>query len=248
MSLYRSATRIVTVTEAFRQNLLSRGIPESKVVTITNGADTDYWQPAPAEAQKEREKLGLQGAFVVLYIGAHGISQALTAQLRAAERLRHDPRVQFVFVGEGAEKEKLVAEARRLGLRNVRFLDPVDKTKVRTYYSLADVCLVPLRAIPLFETFIPSKMFEILSMGCPIIASVRGEAAEILTQSGGALVVPPEDDVAVADAVLKLSTDQTLRTSMAQRGHDFVMKHYSRRELARRYLEVVASARAAYRA
>lgn len=239
MSLYRSADRIVTVTDSFKENIVKRGIPADKVVTITNGADTDYWQPDDRGARELRKSLGLEGAFVVLYIGAHGISQGLAAQLKAAARLKGDPRVKFVFVGEGADKEKLVAECARLQLGNVLFLDPVDKASVRKYYTMADVCLVPLRNIPLFDTFIPSKMFEIMSMGRPILASVAGEAAGILRRSRGAVVVGPEDDAAIADTVARLSRETDRLAALGRHGRDFVVQHYSRRALAQRYLQML---------
>lgn len=246
MGLYHSATRIVTVTESFRQSLLNRGIAPDKVVTVTNGADTDYWQPMADSAAQLRAELGLRDALVVLYIGAHGISQGLAALLRAANRLQTDPHVQFLLVGEGADKENLVAEAARLGLRNVRFVAPVNKAKVRDYYSMADVCLVPLRKIPLFDTFIPSKMFEIMSVGRPIVASLGGEAAQILQQSGGAVVVPPEDDAAVAAAVLELGRDPARRAAMGAKARDFARSNYSRAVLARRYEEVIEDAIASF--
>lgn len=245
LNLYRSATRIVTVTDSFRQNLLARGMPSEKVVTITNGADTDYWRPSARGADRLRAELGLTGSFIALYIGAHGISQGLTALLRAAERLKDRKQIQFVFVGEGADKPKLEAEAMRLGLGNVRFIPPVEKQAVRDYYTMADVCLIPLRNIPLFDTFIPSKMFEIMSVGRPILASVRGEAAEILERSGAACVVPPEDDGAIAVALDQMATDPGRVQDMGLKGQGFVRAHYSRRELARRYVEVIADARTA---
>jgi glycosyltransferase involved in cell wall biosynthesis len=197
-------------------------------------------------ATKLRAELGLQDAFIVLYIGAHGISQGLTALLKAADRLRTEPQVQSLFVGEGADKEKLVVEAARIGLKNVRFIEPVKKAKVREYYSMADVCLVPLRNIPLFDTFIPSKMFEIMSVGRPIVASLRGEAAQILRQSGGAAVVPPEDDAALAAAVLELCRDPARRAAMGAHGHDFTRSNYSRATLAQRYERVMEDAVASF--
>jgi glycosyltransferase involved in cell wall biosynthesis len=245
MSLYRTATRIVTVTESFRQNLLQRGISPEKVVTITNGADTVYWRPGPDRAAELRNQLGLQGEFVVLYIGAHGISQGLSAVIKVANRVRDQIGIRFLFVGDGAEKGKLVAEVRRLGLTNVTFLEPVDKAQVRDYYSMADLCLVPLRNIPLFDAFIPSKMFEIMAVGRPILASVRGEAAEILRRSASARVTEPENEADMAEALLNLRKSPATRQEMGRQGRKFVEAYYSRRELARRYLEVIRAAREA---
>ncbi len=242
--LYRRATRVVTVTESFRADLLRRGVPAEKVVAIPNGADIEFWDGSPDD-HGLRDRLGLTGRFVVLYIGAHGISQALASILSAAAMIRED-RVRFVFVGEGAEKERLVAVAKEQNLENVLFLDPVGKDQVKDFYAMADACLVPLRDIPLFETFIPSKMFEIMAMACPIIASVRGESASILERSGGAIVVPPEDPPALAAAIRRLANDPTAGRNMGAAARRFVIDNYSRRALAAAYVRVLDDAMAAF--
>ena len=241
MSLYRRASRVVTVTDAFRDNIIARGIPEEKVVTITNGADVDFWKPAEKPVGLMRS-LDLEGRFVALYIGAHGISQALSRIIDSADLLKEEAGIRFLFVGEGAEKEQLQTRCREKGLENVIFLDPVDKATVKEYYALADVCLVPLRDIPLFDTFIPSKMFEIMAMGRPIVGSVRGEAAGILDRSGGAVVVGPEDSRGIARAVMDLYQDPAGAETMGHRARTFVERHYSRKVLAGRYLDVLAGA------
>jgi glycosyltransferase involved in cell wall biosynthesis len=246
LCLYRRATRVVTVTEAFRRNLISRGVPEEKVHTIPNGADTEYWSPCDPSADL-RQELGLEGCFVVLYIGAHGISHALNRVLDSAARLAGHEEIRFLFVGEGAEKEGLVKRAEELRLKNVIFHDPVDKRGVKRFYALADACLVPLRDIPLFDSFIPSKMFEIMAMARPIIGSVSGEPAEILKRSGAAIVVPPEDSEAIADAVLRLRREPGEARAMGGRGRAFVVDHYSRRSLGATYAGFLQEAVDAYR-
>jgi hypothetical protein len=246
MSLYGRATRIVTVTESFRRDLIERGIPATKVFTIPNGADVDFWQPAEPPVELRR-RLGLEERFVVLYIGAHGISHALGRLLESARQLQEHPQIHFLFVGEGAEKERLARQAREAGLKNAQFLDAVGKETVKEFYALADVCLVPLRDIPLFETFIPSKMFEIMAMAKPIVGSLRGEAADILRRSGGAIVVEPEDSSAVAQAILRLYHQPCQAQEMGRRGREFVIEHYSRRSLAARYLNVMEEAVNEYR-
>ncbi len=242
MSLYHSADRIITVTEAFRANLRARGIPERKIVNIPNGADVDYWRVDPDGARRWRERLGLAGKFVVLYIGAHGISQGLKSVVQAAGQVATElPECVFLFVGEGADKPKLVAEAERIQAPNIKFLDAVGREDVRALYAAADVCLVPLRDIPLFDAFIPSKMFEMLAAERPVLGCVRGEAAAILTRSGGALVVPPEQPAALADGVRQMHRMSPMqRAAMGAQGRRFVSQHYSRQTLAKRYAEVLA--------
>lgn len=245
MALYRQATKVVTVTESFRDNLIQRGIPAEKVHTIPNGADVDFWKPNDSAVELRRQ-LGLEGRFVVLYIGAHGISHGLGRVLESADQLRAQADISFIFVGEGAEKAGLLRKADELRLKNVMFHDPVDKIGVKEFYSLADVCLVPLRNIPLFDSFIPSKIFEIMAMERPIIGSVRGEPADILNRSGSSIVVEPEDSAAIAGAILYLYQHREQALVMGKQGRDFVVQHYSRRSLASTYLEVMREALSEY--
>jgi len=237
-SLYQRSARIVTVTESFRQILIGRGMPPERIVTIPNGADTQYWQPA-ADQETLRKQMGLQGRFVVLYIGAHGISHALMRIVDCAERLKTRPDIHFVFVGDGSEKSHLVAGVRERRLSNVTFCEPVDRTGVKRFYAMADLCLVPLRDIALFETFIPSKMFEIMAMGRPILASLKGEAAAILNASGGAMVVGPEDTSRIVDGIMLLCDQPDYRRRLGENGRLYVQSHFGRDLLAQRYLAMI---------
>ncbi len=234
--LYRRSRAVVTVTRAFARDIAARGIDPEKIEVIHNGVDLDAFQPGPGD-EGLRSELGLGDKLIVLYCGAHGISHALARILEVAERLRADPGIHFLFVGEGAEKEGLVARAR--GLANVTFRPAVPRDAVPALYRSADVCLVPLRAVPLFRSFVPSKMFEILACGRPILASLEGEAAEILEASGAAIVVPPEDVDALVESVRRLAADPSLRRDLAARGRPFVAAHYDRDALAERYLGIL---------
>jgi len=142
-------------------------------------------------------------------------------------------------VGEGAEKDALIEQARVLSLANVSFQPAVAREEVPALYRSADVCLVPLRAVPLFRAFIPSKMFEILACGRPVLASLEGESAEILKDSGAALIVPPEDVDAIAAAVKRLASDPALRARLAESGRPYVAAHFDREALAERYLAIL---------
>jgi glycosyltransferase involved in cell wall biosynthesis len=233
----------VTVTHAFAENIAARGIDRAKLQVIPNGVDLESFRPEPEPAEPAlRAELGLADKIVMLYCGAHGISHALGRVLEVAAKLRSEPAIHFLFVGEGAEKDALVARARELQLANVTFLPGVPRDAVPALYRASDVCLVPLRAVPLFRCFIPSKMFEILACGRPVLASLEGEAAQILEASGAALVVPPEDVDALAAAVTRLATDPGLRAALAARGRPYVAEHFDRTCLAARYLEVLEAA------
>ncbi len=241
MWLYRQATQIVTVTEAFRQDLIRRNVPAEKITTIPNGADTDFWTPQ-AKPKTLAQQLGLDNKFVVLYIGAHGISHALEKIVDAAKGLQAQPEIHFLFVGEGSRKAAVQAYAAEQGVQNITFVGSTDKQGVKDYYALADACLVPLRDIPLFDGFIPSKMFEIMAMARPIVASLKGESADILERANSAKIVPPEESNAIKNAIVQLYADKRMAAELGQNGRAFVEQHYSRKLLADRYLNVLNTA------
>ena len=235
---YAAADEVVVVSEGFRDNLIGRGVPPHKVHTIRNGVLLDQFGPAAGPAPAVRGRLGAaRDDCLVLYAGTHGISHALPAIARAAARLAGQP-VHFAFVGEGADKARLARTVAELGLRNVSLLPGVPHQDVPDLLAAADICLVPLRDVPLFATFIPSKMFEYLAAGKAVVGSVSGEAAQILHEAG-AIVVPPEDDVALADAIRDLAADPQRRLAMGRAGRCHVEQHYNRVELAREYRKIL---------
>jgi len=259
LAAYRAADAVVTVTEGFRDDIVRRGIPAGKVHVIPNGVDLDRFRPAeppddaprgadareakdapdPGDARAEmRARLGAGAAdTLVVYVGAHGISQGLQAVADAAALLADAP-VRFAFVGDGADKARLAAHVSRLGLANTALAPAVPRDEVAGVLAAADICLVPLRAVPLFDTFIPSKMFEMLAAGRPVIGAVRGEAARILT-AAGAVVVPPQDPQALAEAIRALAADPARRAAMTRAGRAYVAEHFDRTQLADRYRRLV---------
>ena len=233
--LYGQAARVVVVTEAFADRLADEGVPRSKLEVIPNGADTRLFSPL-TDGSASRAGLGLDGRFVVAYVGSHGLSHGLSAVLDAAAA---QPDVTYLLVGDGADRDRLLAERERRQLSNVIMRPSVGKADVPGLYAAADVCLVPLRDVPLFEAFVPSKLFEVLAAGRPVIGAVRGEAREILGRSGGALLVDPERGDQLAAAVSQLRADPALRAQLSRSGRAFAEQYYDRDALAARYLEVL---------
>lgn len=237
LAAYRAAAAVVVVSEGFRDDLVRRGVPAAKLHVVPNGADLDRFDGMVAE-DGARGTLGARpGETLVLYIGAHGISHGLEAVADAAAKLVGEP-IHFAFVGEGAEKQRLEARVRELGLANVALRPGVPRDEVGRFLAAADICLVPLRDVPLFSSFIPSKMFEYLAASKAVIGSVRGEAARIL-RAAGALVVEPEDPASMADAIRELAGDPDRRAAMGRQGRAYVASHFDRRELADRYRSIL---------
>jgi glycosyltransferase involved in cell wall biosynthesis len=263
LAAYAAADQVVVVSEGFRADLIRRGVPPTKVHTIRNGVDPGRFGPAgPAASVALRATLGARpGDCLVLYAGTHGISQGLPAIADAAGVLEgrvlegrgldgpglDQPgggRVRFAFVGDGADKRRLERRVAELGLRNVVLRPGVPNAEMPALLAAADICLVPLRDVPLFATFIPSKMFEYLAAGKPVIGTVAGEAAQILEEAG-AVVVPPEDSGALAAALGALAAAPARRAAMGEAGRAFVARCYDRTALAREYRKVLELARSA---
>jgi len=234
--LYRRAARIVSVTNSFKRILVSNGIPPEKIVVVRNGVDFRAFAPGSKPAELARD-LGLEGKFVAAYVGTLGMAHGLDSLLTVAERLRGRESLVFVLVGTGAEHARLEDTARRRKLDNVRFVGPVGKELVRQYWQLCDVALVLLRDAPLFRHVIPSKMFEAMATGRPIVLGVRGESQEILEEAGAGIAVPPEDSEALAEAILKMMDNPVLRRDMGAAGRRFVEEKFDRDRLASEMLD-----------
>lgn len=243
--LYRRANAVVSVTESFREDLVARGIARDKIHVVINGVDLERYEPRPRDEALARE-FGLAGKFVAGYMGTHGLAHALPKVLEAAERLRDRDDIAFFFAGSGAERarvEQIVAERE---LANVKLIPRQPKERMPALWSLCDLSVVPLRDNPVFATVIPSKIFESMGMGVPILMSLpEGEATGIIRRTGSGVCVPPEDPAAMADAVRALADDparmQTLRRTAREAAPQF-----SRDALARdmlRVLEAVARQR-----
>ena len=236
--LYRRATLIVSVTHSFRETLMRRGVDGDKIEVITNGVDVSRFSPRPKDAALEAE-LGFAGCFVAGYIGTHGMAHALETLLAAMAALQQRPEgqsIRLLLLGDGARKADLEAEAARLGLGNVRFVGTVPKEQVARYWSLLDVSVIHLRQTELFTTVIPSKLFECMGMGIPVLHGVAGESARIVEREGAGIVFEPENAAQLVDGLLRLKSDTELlnrfrAASLAAAGH------YDRSELALRMLE-----------
>ncbi|MEM6992013.1 MAG: glycosyltransferase family 4 protein [Myxococcota bacterium] len=234
--LYRSADLLVSVTDAYTQVWRDQGHDPAKMRVIKNGVDLEAFVPGDKEGPV-RERLSLSGKFVVSYIGTHGMSQHLITLLDAASQLRSVPDVHFLFVGEGADKAALVAEAERRGLANVTFLGQQPRETITDFIAASDLVAVVLKRMDLFEKVIPSKIFEIMGCARPILLAVQGEARRIIDEAGSGYVAEPED---VADIVAKIQAARANPEDAAARGRagrTYVAEHFDRRRLALRFLD-----------
>jgi glycosyltransferase involved in cell wall biosynthesis len=238
LAAYAAADAVIVVSDGFRANLIGRGVPAGKVHTIRNGVHPGEFDPdAPADTRLRTRLGACPDDCLVLYAGTHGISQGLTSVADSAALLT-DEAIRFAFVGDGADKQRLKRRVAEHGLRNVTMLPGIPHEQVPALLAAADICLVPLRDVPLFSSFIPSKMFEYLAAGKPVVAALAGEAAQILREAG-AWVVPPADSEALAGAIRTLAADPERRQAMGRQGRCYVEKHFDRGALAQLYRKLL---------
>ena len=242
MFLYRRAALIVAVTHAFRDKLAARGIDRHKIDVITNGVDMSRFQPRPKDDTLV-EALGLQGCFVAGYVGTHGMAHHLETILDAAQSLQSRPggeRFRFILLGDGARKQALKEDAVRRGLCNVIFIDSVPKEEVPRYWSLLDVSIIHLRKTGLFTTVIPSKLFECMGMGLPVLHGVAGESASIVESEHAGIVFEPENAAQLVASLQRLSSDGALLDKLRANGLSAACR-YDRSALAKEMLRSLES-------
>ena len=236
--LYRRADRIVVVTDSFASRLRERGVATNKIDVVKNGVDLERFVPGSRDTPL-RVRLGYADKFVISYVGTHGMAHGLDRVLDVAAELRPHRQIRFLFVGEGAERPRLEARAKAESLDNVVFLGSLPRDAMSEVYATSDLCLVPLRKTELFQSVLPSKIFEILAMARPLLLSVDGEARALVEASGGGVYVPPEDAPAMAEAILRLTQDPAACRTMGERGRAYVTEHFDRKRLAARYLGIL---------
>ncbi len=214
--LYRRSSVVVALTNAFKKNLIERGINGDKIAVVINGVDLPRY--APQDRDKPlAEEWGLEDKFVVGYVGTHGTAHGLENVIEAAALLKDRTELIFLFAGPGAAREKLIQVARNRKLTNVVFIPSQPKDRMPAVWSLCDVALVHLKDTQVFAEVIPSKIFEAMGMGLPIlIAAPNGEATAIVEKAKAGLIAPPDNPDALTKAVEKFLDNSEYRNETSK--------------------------------
>lgn len=235
LGLYKSSNLVIAVTEAFRRNLIARGIDGNKIKVITNGSNLDLFVPRGKDGELLNQ-LGLKDKFIVGYIGTHGMAHSLDFIITTISKIK-DEKFHFLFVGDGAVKEKIVNLVANLGLKNVTFLDSVSKDEVPRFLSICDAMLAPLKKDDNFKTVIPSKIFEASAMQRPVLLGVEGQAKEILEAYGAGACFEPENEKDFLEK-LNILTDVNFYNE-CKTGCLRLASDYDRKKLAKTMLEIL---------
>ena len=237
--LYQRADRVVVVSPAFEEHLVEHWrVPREKISVIENGVETHLF--APGIETGLRKELAIENKFVVSYIGTLGMAHGLETIIEAAAMLQStNPEINFLMVGDGAEKQRLIAHARQRNLTNLQLVDQQPREKIPAFIRASDVCLVPLKKTDLFKTVIPSKMLEFMSCARPVILGVDGQARAILEEARAGISVEPENAPALANAIRYLATKREAARQTGQNGREYVIRKFSRSYTAEKYIHVL---------
>lgn len=232
---YRKAFKLSAQTQGIVEGLKNRGVKPQDILFLPNGVDTDLFQPRDRDKELEAS-LGLQGKYIILYAGTMGYAHGIETALEAADILRNDPEIFFLFVGDGSERPKLEQLAKDKKLSNLRFIDFQPLEEIPRYYSLSRINLSTLRRYKLAQGVRPSKVFPALASGQPIIYVGEGEGAEIVKKSGGGLLIEPENPELLAKAILELKNNPEYCRELALKGREYVLENYSWKKIIKDWL------------
>ena len=233
--LYRSASGIVINSRIFHDHITTRGVASDHIELIYNGIDPSLFRPQPKNVELLKEH-DLAGYFTVAYVGTLGLAHGLTLLIDVAERLKARRDLRFVLIGDGADREKLEADIARRGLENVRLLGLQPCDTMPDWIASIDLLLVLLRDLPVFETVIPSEIFEFLAQERPVVLAAKGEIRSMMEQAEGAegaLVIDLESPDQLVSAIEEVMDHPTEAAKLAVAGRHWVEEGYIRDDLAR---------------
>lgn len=227
--LYRHADQLVVNSPGFIDHITKKG--GASPLLVANGVDPDMFDPADS-GSAFRQEYDLANKFVVLYAGAHGISNDLEVMLNAARLTAAQPGIVYVLVGDGKEKANLVTHSKQLGLTNVVFVPPVAKDEMKVVLAAADACLAILKPVELYKTTYPNKVFDYLAAGRPVLCAIDGVIREVIETAHAGVFIQPGEPSALVEGVLKLHKSPKEAAQMGLNGREYVVQHFDRRKIA----------------
>lgn len=237
--LYYKADAVVVVAESFRDILKAKGVDAEKIVFLPNGIDRSRFDIK--EDKKIIEKhVDLKGKFVIGYFGTMGIAHGLDIVIRAAEHFKKGD-VHFVFIGDGADKSRIERLVVLKKLSNITIIDKIPASDIPYAIKEIDAGLIHLKNIPLAAEALPSKMFEYMGMGKPILAGFSGYGKKLIESNNAGIVFRPENTKEFIEAVEILKNDPELKKKMGENAKKLVLKSFDREILSEEYAKMLSS-------
>jgi len=236
-ALYRRTDGIVSVTDGITGYVKSIGIPSTCVTTIKSGVSKEFLD---ADSNGIRRKFGWEDKFLVLHSGTLGWAHAHETVIEAARRLVDHPDIYFVFVGDGQKRGVLEGMARDYGLKNIGFIGLQPLETIPHFLRASDVLVASLKQVPVARRAFPSKLFEYMASGRPIVfGALDGEVVHELDNAGGALWFPADDPERLSELILKLKSGEIDGKKLGSQYHDHVVRYHQREQWAEKYLSLI---------
>jgi len=243
--IYRAADRVIALSPGAKDGICSTGYPLDKVAMIPNAADIDLFQPDTGKLTDPR--FGEPDDFRLVFTGAHGFTNGLDAVLDAAIELkkRGEQGIRFVFIGEGILRESLIQRSKREGLGAMTSWVPsIPKEELARILPQMDAGMMLLKNIPsLYYGTSPNKFFDYIASGLPVINNYPGWLADMIQTHQCGMVVPPDNPVAFADAVVWMREHANEIREMGRRGRKLAETDFSRDKIAVQFIETIEAAR-----
>jgi len=224
---YKNADKISVIADGFTKNLAQKQVDTDKIVEISNWVDIDFIKPLPKENSYFTQENNLQNKFVVLYAGNIALTQPIEILIEAASQLPELEDLLVVIVGKQQALTRLEKYAQELNCHNILLKPFQPRHKLPEMLAAADIGMV-MQKSNVIDFNLPSKIPVLLASGRPILGSVpdTGTAARAITQSGGGVIVPPEDSTALANQIKELYFNRERLQIMSKKGREFAEKHY----------------------
>lgn len=240
---YRHANCVVSMLPKAQEYMVSRGMLPEKFHYVPNGIDTAEWDQdscLPDGVNDVIEQVKKRARPIVGYAGTYGLANALDTLLDAAKLVLED--VEFILVGNGPERERLLERVKREAINNVSLLPAIPKTSVPAFLKQCDIAYIGWHHNSLYRFGIsPNKLMDYMMAGKSIVHAVEA-GNDPVAQAGCGLTVPPEDAGAVRDAILKLAGMLNAeRAAMGERGKQFVLAEQTYPVLAKRFLDAIGT-------
>ena len=236
--VYRKAKLINVLTPAFREILIQKkNVPAEKIIYISNGADFPLADRIRADLDVSafRREYHLEGKFVIIYVGAHGIANHLIQIINAATLLQ-DINVHFLLIGDGKQKDDLITEVQKRKLKNVQFLDSVSKNDVFKYILASDMGTSVLKKAEIFKTIYSNKTFDYFSCKKPVLMVIDGISRKLAEDADAGIFIEPENARDFADKVKFYMNNSHLLSDQGENGYRYAKVHFDREILAKKYL------------
>lgn len=237
--LYSHADQVIVNSPGYIEYVIERGA--RAVQLIPNGADPDMF--TSTRGLELKKSWNLTDQKIVLYAGAHGISNDLEVVLETANMLRNRKDITFVFVGDGKEKANLVRHSEELALTNVLFLPPAKKNEMADIFAAATVCLAILKPLDWYKTTYPNKVFDAMAAGKPVILCIDGVIRQLVEEANAGVFAAPGDPAALAESVQQVVDDLDNCELMGRNGLAIIKRTYSRKQIADQFLALLEELR-----